>query len=127
MGGRGRDQSLNSPAMKLLKSVLTFASTLLLAMFWYACTAIQFPVTMRDLLLAASQIRDQAAGLFAKDSAGWINIMLWPHQTVFLCFALAAHAVIDIAGRLLSRVRLRKPASEVSRVVRRRHPSSRWG
>ena len=113
--------------MKLHKSVLTFASTLLLAMLWYACTAIEFPVTMRDILLAASQIRDQIAGLCAKDSAAWIKIMLWPNQIVFLCFALAAHAVMDVARRLLSCVRRREEASDVSHTVTRRQPSSRWG
>ncbi len=71
-----------------------------MAMLWYACTAIEFPVTMRDILLAASQIRDQVAGLCATDCAAWIKIMLWPNQIVFLCFALAAHAVMDCAKSL---------------------------
>lgn len=113
--------------MKLLRSVLIFASTQLMAMFGYTYTAIKFPVAMRDLLLAASQVRDQVAGLCAKDCAAWITITLWPNQVIFLCFALAAHAVMDVGHRLLSCVRRREKALDVSRTDRRRQPSSRWG
>jgi hypothetical protein len=112
--------------MKLFRPVLTFASTLLLAMFVYAYTAIKFPVTMRDLLLSANHVRDQVADSFAGDVAAWITITFVPSQVVFLCFALGVHAMVEGIRCLLKRLRGRKPPDDTAG-RRRRQPFSRWG
>ena len=89
--------------MRLLFSILSYAFKLLLALIAFTFTAIEFPVTLRDLLAEVNDIRDQVSPLFSQDNyRAAAEIALWPNLIVFAGFAVAVHFAMDLLRLIFS-------------------------
>ncbi len=89
--------------MNFLRSLSGFAFRLFLALGAFTYTAIDFPVTMRDLLAGSKHVSEQISFLGLPDSTMvWLDIMLWPNLIVFAGFALAVHFGIDLIRTLFN-------------------------
>ncbi len=83
--------------MRLIFSLLNFAFTLMLALIAFTYAAIEFPVTMQDLMTRVNHIHDRISYLvLPEDSMVWADIFLWSNLIVFGGFVLAVQFAKDL-------------------------------
>ena len=113
--------------LKFILSILAFVLTMLLALFAFTYTAINYPTTMRDLLAGAQQVRDQVQQAYLPDNyMVWVDIFLQPNQIVLVGFSIAMRIVVGILGGILGRGRGGRGGAAASSNAPS-SPFTRWG
>lgn len=112
--------------LRFIASILAFVLTMILALFAFTYTAINFPTTMRDLLAGAQQVRDQVQQAYLPDNyMVWVDIFLQPNQIVLVGFSIAMRIVVGILSAIFGRRKGgRAPAAPPGASA---SPFSRWG
>ncbi len=111
--------------MRFIFSIATFILTMILALFAFAYTLINFPTTMRDLLNWAQHIREQVQQLYLPDNyMVWVDILLQPNQIVLVGFSIAMRILLGIIGSIFSR---RRASEGGAATTASNSPFSRWG
>ena len=116
--------------LRFLLSIATFIVTMLLALFAFTYTAINYPSLMRDFMTWASHVRDYVReGPLPDSYMVWVDIFLQPNQFVLVGFSIAMRVVLGIVFGLVSWIfSPRKPsAAATASPGATSHPFTRWG
>jgi hypothetical protein len=116
---------IDAIVMKLLASVSFFSLKVSLALVAFSYTAIQFPVTTRDLMVSVNRIGEYIACQIPQAYIPWVRILFWPNLIIFVGFTVAVHIVTDLAYRALFRKRqlMKRPSITSSE----KEVIDRWG
>ncbi len=112
---------------KFLLSIAGFIVTMLLALFAFTYTLINYPSTMRELQNWALSVRQQVAQLpFSDNYMVWVNVFFQEAQIVLVGFSIAVRILIGIVSGIFGLIfRRRRPSGEGSSASS--SPFSRWG
>jgi hypothetical protein len=114
--------------LRFLFSIATFIITMLLSLFAFTYTAINYPSTMRDFMTAAQQIRDYVReGPLPDSYMVWVDIFLQPNQFVLVGFSIAMRILIGILIGILGLLFWRRRSSGSGAPTASSSPFSRWG
>jgi hypothetical protein len=114
--------------LRFLFSIATFIITMLLSLFAFTYTAINYPSTMRDFMTAAQQIRDYVReGPLPDSYMVWVDIFLQPNQFVLVGFSIAMRILIGILIGILGLLFWRRRPSGSGAPAASSSPFSRWG
>jgi hypothetical protein len=114
--------------LRFLGSIATFIITMLLALFAFTYTAINYPSVMRDLMTWAQQIRDYVReGPLPDSYMVWVDIFMQPSQFVLVGFSIAMRILIGIVWGILGLIFGRRRSSEAGASAASSSPFSRWG
>jgi hypothetical protein len=114
--------------LRFFLSIATFILTMLLALFAFTYTAINYPSAMRDLMTAAQQIRDYVReGPLPDSYMVWVDIFMQPNQFVLVGFSIAMRILIGIVFGLLGLLFWRRRSSGSGAPAASSSPFSRWG
>ncbi len=110
--------------LRFLFSIAVFIITMLLALFAFTYTAINYPSTMRELIAGAQHVRDQLQQAYLPDSyMVWVDIYMQPNQIVLVGFSIAMRILIALIGSIFGR---RRPSGAAAPAASS-SPFSRWG
>ena len=114
--------------LRFLFSIATFIITMLLSLFAFTYTAINYPSTMRDFMTAAQQIRDYVReGPLPDSYMVWVDIFMQPSQFVLVGFSIAMRILIGIVFGLLGWIFGGRRSSGTGAATASGSPFSRWG
>ena len=114
--------------LRFLFSIATFILTMLLALFAFTYTAINYPSVMRDLMTTAQQVRDYVRELALPDSyMVWVDIFMQPSQFVLVGFSIAMRILIGIVFGILGLLFGRRRPSGAGASAASNSPFTRWG
>jgi len=114
--------------LRFLFSIATFILTMLLALFAFTYTAINYPSVMRDLMTTAQQVRDYVRELALPDSyMVWVDIFMQPSQFVLVGFSIAMRILIGIVFGILGLLFGRRRPSGAGSSAASNSPFTRWG
>ncbi len=113
--------------LRFLFSIAGFVITMILALFAFTYTLINYPSTMRELQNVALSIRQQVSQLALPDSyMVWVNVFFQEAQVVLVFFSIAVRILIGIVSGLLGLIfGRRRPSGEGTTAST--SPFSRWG
>ncbi len=113
--------------LRFFFSIAGFIITMILALFAFTYTLINYPSTMRELQNIALSIRQQVAQLDLPDRyMVWVNVFFQEAQIVLVGFSIAVRIVIGIVVGILGLIfGRRRPSGEGSTASS--SPFSRWG
>jgi len=116
-----------SRAMRFLSSLLAFVLTIFLSNALYTYFAMNFTITMRDLLLGVQSIRDQLGHLVSSEKfTVWVDIFLEPNLIVFVGVNILTWFFLAIVFSAFWRGPQR-PSAAVASAAAMRLPFGRWG
>ncbi len=114
--------------LRFLLSITVFILTMLLSLFAFTYTAINYPSVMRDLMTWAQQFRDYVRELALPDSyMVWVDIFMQPSQFVLVGFSIATRILIGILLGFLGLFFGRRRSSRSEAPAASSSPFSRWG
>jgi energy-coupling factor transporter transmembrane protein EcfT len=114
--------------LKFLLSIATFILTMLLALFAFSYTLINYPSTMRDLQRAALLLREQGHELALPDNyMVWLDVFFQENQIVLVGFSIAMRILLGIVFGILGLLFGRRRPSGAGASTASSSPFSRWG
>ena len=114
--------------LRFLREVTIFILTMLLSLFAFTYTAINYPSVMRDLMTYAQDVREYVRQMALPDSyMVWVDILLQPNQIVLVGFSIAMRILIGIFASLFSLIFSRRGSSDAAVTTASNSPFSRWG
>ncbi len=113
--------------LRFLLSIAAFILTMLLALFAFTYTLINYPSTMRELQNWALSIRQQVSQLpFSDNYMVWVNVFFQEAQIVLVGFSIAVRIVLGIVAGIFGLIfGRRRPSGEGATASN--SPFSRWG
>ncbi len=113
--------------LRFLLSIAGFIVTMILALFAFTYTLINYPSTMREFQNWALSIRQQVAQLpFSDNYMVWVNVFFQEAQIVLVGFSIAVRILIGILYGILGLIFGRGRHSGTGAAAPS-SPFSRWG
>ncbi len=112
--------------LRFIASILTFILIMILSLFAFSYTLINYPSTMRELQRSALYFREQFHAFSLPDNyMVWLDVFLQENQIVLVGFSIAMRIVVSILSAIFSRRKGgRAPAAPKGASA---SPFSRWG
>jgi hypothetical protein len=114
--------------LRFLLSIATFILTMLLALFAFSYTLINYPSTMRELQRTALAFREQIHGSSLPDNyMVWLDVFLQENQIVLVGFSIAMRILISLVFGILGLIFGSRRSSGAGATTASSSPFSRWG
>ena len=115
--------------LSFLLSIAWFIVLMVLSLFAFTYTAINFPSTMRDLMTYAQQVRDYVReGPLPDSYMVWVDIYMQPAQIVLVGFSIAMRILLGILTSFLGLIfGPRPPAAAAAAAPASSTPFGSWG
>ena len=114
--------------LSFLLSIAWFIVLMVLSLFAFTYTAINFPSTMRDLMTYAQQVRDYVReGPLPDSYMVWVDIYMQPAQIVLVGFSIAMRILLGILTSFLGLIFGPRPPAAAAAAPAPSTPFGSWG
>jgi hypothetical protein len=114
--------------LRFLLTIVTFILTMLLALFAFSYTLINYPSTMRELQRTALYFREQIHGASLPDNyMVWLDVFFQENQIVLVGFSIVMRILISIVFGILGLIFGSRRSSSAGASTASSSPFSRWG